>query len=106
MRKILLFVLLITFLLPSCGVYQKALIDGNNNVAKVELGMTKSEVLSLMGDAYRFSGLKKNEAGNLVEYIWYPATANSIYFFTFKDAKLIEWKERFLYKEGLNISDE
>lgn len=96
--------LFITFLLAvavsSCSTY-KTMLKANDNVKKVELGMTKDQVVSIMGDkTYRMSGLKESSEGLLEERIWYPATQGSIFIFVFVDDKLIEWSEKFLKLES------
>lgn len=84
--------------LNSCSVYN-TMRKANDNVKKVELGMTKERVISIMGEKnYRMSGLKENVHG-LEERIWYPATQTSIFIFTFVDGQLVEWTEKFLNLE-------
>ncbi|GAB2703471.1 hypothetical protein GCM10027037_31610 [Mucilaginibacter koreensis] len=96
MLKKIFFITLLTAVLTSCSTYTSML---HANVKKVELGMAKAQVISIMGDTYRLSGLSQNINGVKKEAIWYPATQQSIFYFTFEGDKLIEWHEKFLISD-------
>lgn len=82
------------------------MVNANENVGNVKLGMTKEQVVSFMGTTtLRLSGVSKNEIGLLVEKIWYPATQQSIYYFTFVDDKLVEWRERFILSNDKHLEE-
>ncbi len=86
MKKILI-ILLYVFVLYSCAT--TAL---NKSVKKVELGMTKKEIVKIMGKTYNSSGAVKTPEGNL-ETIKYTDTTTSGYTFHFLNDKLVKWNE-------------
>lgn len=82
--KKLFFALLIAVTLSACGsAYNSAL-------KQVELGMTKQEIVSLMGDKY--TTVQQGSYGN--ETIEYVDRYKNHWFFTFVDGQLNKW-----YKE-------
>lgn len=91
-------------LLGSCSTYN-TMIQANNRVKEVTLGMTKEKVIHIMGQSYRMSGVSHNQKGELIEKIWYPATQKSIFFFTFEGDKLVEWHERFILSPDEELTE-
>lgn len=105
MEKIFITISLsLMLLLASCSSYQ-TMVNANDNVKNVSLGMTKEQVIAIMGQSYRLSGVSSLENGGLKEAIWYPATQKSIFFFTFEADKLIEWHERFILSPNEEITE-
>lgn len=88
MRRIT-WVLFITIFLAACGsfkVYNKAL-------KQIELGMTRQEVVSLMGDNYSTTGPRLVDDKEL-ETLEYKDMYKNHFFFEFVDNHLYRW-----YKE-------
>lgn len=88
MKKIL-FIAFIATVLTACGsmkVYNSAL-------KQIELGMTKQEVVSLMGDKYTTTGVSEVK-GKQQETLEYKDMYKNHFFFVFVDDHLNKW-----YKE-------
>jgi len=94
--KKLIILSLIACLFAACSSYSN-MTKAKNNVKKVELGMTKKEVISTMGKVYEVVGASTTRDGMRVETLKYEggdATTLLIdryYFFTFEDGVLVEW---------------
>lgn len=88
MKKVL-FALLVTTILAACG----GLKTYNNALKQIELGMTKEQVVSLMGQDYQTSG-KTYENNNEYEVIEYKDMYKFHWIFEFENNKLYKW-----YKE-------
>jgi len=87
MKKIL-FTLLCSFILISCGT--TSFVD---RAKKLELGMTKREVISVMGNDFRVISASKTPEGDL-EILRYVATVSyTDYVIYLLDGKLVEWHE-------------
>lgn len=82
MKKIL-FSLFVVVFLSSCGAAY------NSALKQIDLGMTKQEVVSLMGDKYTEVDYKGNS-----ETIKYVDRYKNHWYFTFVDGQLSKW-----YKE-------
>jgi len=87
--KKLFFALFVTVFITACGsmkVYNDAL-------KQIELGMTRNEVVSLMGDKYSTTGVKVMQ-GKSYEVLEYKDMYKNHFFFEFADDYLYKW-----YKE-------
>lgn len=83
MKKII-FVLMLMFTIVSCGpTYNSAL-------KQVELGMTKQDITTLMGEKYTTSQLE-NIGNQQHETIEYKDMYKFHWFFQFVDNKLVKW---------------
>lgn len=85
MKKAISAILLI-MLLTACGsmkTYNKAL-------NQIELGMTKEQVVGLMGNDYSTTGVQ-NSGGKEVETLEYKDMFKFHWFFTFVDGHLNKW---------------
>lgn len=82
--KKLFFALLIAVFMSGCGsTYNSAL-------KQIDLGMTKQEVVTLMGDKY--STTQSEHVGNKdYETIEYKDMYKFHWFFQFADGKLVKW---------------
>ncbi len=92
-----LFISVFVFTLVSCGAYRNS-YSVSNNVKKVELGMTKEEVVSIMGESYTPVGVElENEIKK--EVIGYRSINDSndyLYMFYFSNNKLTSWKREWV----------
>lgn len=87
MKKVI-FTLVFTLMLISCGTTSLV-----SKAKKLELGMTKKEVVSAMGDNYRVISASQTPEGN-VEVLRYTATIDTTeYVIYLLDGRLIEWHE-------------
>lgn len=87
MKKVVLAVLF-AVILTACGskVYNDAL-------KQIELGMTRNQVVTLMGDDYKTTGVKVMQ-GKSYEVLEYKDRFKNHFFFEFADDSLYKW-----YKE-------
>lgn len=83
MRK-LLFALLIATLFTACGAAY------NTQLKQVELGMTRDQIVTLMGDKYVTKETKKVGASQS-ETIEYKDRYKYHWLFRFENDKLVEW---------------
>ena len=94
--KKLIILSFILCLFASCSSYN-SMSKAKNNVKKVELGMTKKEVISTMGKVYEIVGASATREGIRVETLKYEGgdaisgMVDRYYFFTFEDGVLVEW---------------
>ncbi len=87
--KRVIFVMFLAIALAACGSFKVY----NDALKQIELGMTKQEVVSLMGDKYTTSGTRYIE-GKEYEVLEYKDMYKNHFFFEFADNKLYKW-----YKE-------
>ncbi len=96
MTKYLLFVLLSIFICTSCTVITGFNITNlDENVKKINIGMTKNEIENLLSKKYYVASIQKTQDGT-IEIIAYQGYKNFEYQFTFLDNKLIKL-ERMIY---------
>lgn len=88
MKKVL-FVVFIATILAACGSFKAY----NSALKQIELGMTKEQVVSLMGNDYQSTG-KVYENNKEYETIEYKDMYKNHWFFEFADNSLYKW-----YKE-------
>lgn len=83
----ILTVILCSFVLFACGTTANV----GSKIKKVELGMSKKEVVRILGDSYAPLGAVVTEKGNL-ETVRYTSTwTDEYYFVNFLDGRLVEW---------------
>lgn len=88
MKRCLLFLLLImAIVFVSCGT-----INTSSRAKKLELGMTKQEVIKTMGQGYRIVSASKAPEGTL-EVLRYESSVDYNYMIHLLDGKLVEWYE-------------
>lgn len=86
--------LIVIFLMTGCrSIFDSYNMDGR--MKKIELGMTKKEVISILGKSYETAGARMSADGP-VESISYPTTTISdstegYYILSFRNNVLIEW---------------
>lgn len=93
--KNLIIISLIACLFSACSSYS-SMTKAKNNVKKIELGMSKKEVVSIMGKVYEVAGASITREGIRVETLKYEGgsidgVVDRYYFFTFEDNVLVEW---------------
>ena len=76
MKKLIPFLLLITLIVSSCGVYRNHNNDNEKKVKDLYIGMSKQEALEIMGDKYIVELISQEDDGLLevlkFEAIFYP----------------------------------
>lgn len=98
MKKILL-ILSFVFVLVACKS-----ID--NTITQVDLGMTKQEILLILGNDYAIETLADTPEGRL-EVLRFPKVHNPAYFLHFMDGKLVEvQKDNYWQQQNINITQE
>lgn len=107
-RKRLLCLITVCVLCMSCSS-MKDMWNWDKNVKKVELGMTKKEVTSILGQSYvPFSAVQTPEG--MMEAIRYDVEANNdyliFYVYSFRNGKLVEWhqdRERIRRQQNIHV---
>lgn len=89
MKKIFLFVS-VAFLLVGCKSTLN-IWNADSNMKKVELEMTKEQVIKYMGDEYHRVSSFKADDGTLVETLGYQNTGSDFYILQFENGILKEW---------------
>lgn len=92
--------LFVVFTLSACGSIKDAW-NADSNIKKVELGMTKRQVVDIMGTSYDAIGARRSYRGRAVESIGYAITQTDMYIFNFEDGKLVEW-----YKDKIQLPNQ
>lgn len=87
-KKLLLFSFML-LLLTACGV--GSMISADKNIRKVELGMSKREVVSIMGKDYRVLGATVTDKGP-IETIGYDNAYEEVYALTFSEDRLVNYE--------------
>ena len=94
-----IYALLAILLLTSCGTLMQP-YQMDSKMKDIELGMTKKEVISILGKDFESAGARMPSEGS-IETISYKTASMSentegYYLLSFKDGKLIEWfKEKY-----------
>lgn len=88
MKNLLVFIICTVFLL-ACSSYKDAM-NADTNMRKVELGMSKNEVILIMGKSYHRMGASTSPEGISIETLGYP-TIDAIYMLYFENDRLIEF---------------
>jgi hypothetical protein len=91
-KKLLLLVLICS--LASCAAttppnyigLSKSMMNTDNNIKNISLGMTKEQVIAVMGEFYEIIGAKEGEF-----ILGYKTYDYGIYKLRFVDNKLIDW---------------
>lgn len=88
MKRHLLYILLVVILAGCSSVVRIT----SSKMDKLELGMTKEQVVNILGKGYRISE-KRIEEGLLIEVLSYRDLYNEdeFYLFQFKDDRLEKW---------------
>ena len=93
-----IYALLAILLLTSCGTLMQP-YQMDSKMKDIELGMTKKEVISILGKDFESAGARMTSGS--IETISYKTASMSentegYYLLSFKDGKLIEWfKEKY-----------
>lgn len=93
MRKLfVLFAFIVSLFATSCITYHN--VDKNSK--KVSLGMTKDEVVSVMGKSYKVVSISNERAGQLEVLSYEGMSDDWIYMFYFLDGKLDRMQKEFV----------
>jgi len=103
MKNIVL-ALVITCFLNAC-VGNNIAWKTNENIKKVEIGMTKEQVIQILGNKYMITAASKNLLGNAVEVLGYKSDANEEYKLTFVSNKLTQWSREHVNKYVVKDSE-
>ncbi|WP_293715878.1 hypothetical protein [uncultured Parabacteroides sp.] len=77
-------------LFTSCGATLSNAIAADNNIQKVELGMSKLEIIHIMGNTYKRLEVKQTHQGYR-ETLGYSDMQDGLYRFRLLNDKLQEW---------------
>lgn len=90
MTKKIFSILLLAVLFAACSSYKTT-----SNIKKIEFGMTKKEIISVMGDKFRMEAGIPHPEGNIevisYEYVDDAGTITGRYYLHLKEGKLVEW---------------
>ncbi|GAB3900396.1 hypothetical protein GCM10028825_51590 [Spirosoma agri] len=70
----------------------------NDNIRKIGLGMSKEQVIQVLGKNYMVSSSSKDERNNQIEVLAYKSDAHEEYRLKFINDKLTEWNREFTNK--------
>jgi len=88
--KSLILIPFIVCLLSAC-VSNNIVWSTNKNIKKVQLGMTKDEVIQILGEKYMITSASEDNQGNHIEVLGYKSDSDEEYKLKFVNNKLIEW---------------
>ncbi len=96
-----LFIVALVFLSISCT---SSFLPVNviKNIQSVELGMTKDEVIGVMGKHYILNANSLNEKGESEQTIAYPLSEQDEFRLKFINNTLISW-DRFIVRETISL---
>lgn len=63
----------------------------NEDIKKVQIGMTKNEVIQVLGKNYTITSASKDDEGNYIEVLGYESVYDEEYKLKFINNKLVEW---------------
>lgn len=97
MKKSLLLMYCIGYLLTAC-VSNHITWNTHANIKKVAIGMSKEQVVKILGNDYLVSSSSKDERGNNVEVLAYKSDIHEEYRLKFINTQLAEWNREFTNK--------
>ncbi len=97
MNKSWLLVYCVGCLLTAC-VSNHITWNTNANIKKVALGMSKEQVIQILGGDYLAASSSKDDRGNRVEVLAYKSDVYEEYRLKFVNAQLTEWSREFTNK--------
>lgn len=89
-------IILSILLFTSCATTM-SMVNADNKIKKVKVGMTQEEVIQIMGNSYQIIGSKQGQA-----ILGYEAIGDSIYKLVFIDGILIEWTKEWLPRQDIH----
>lgn len=89
MKNLLLFIIICVLFVSACSSYNQ-IMKADANMRIVELGMSKDEVIQIMGTKYHRMGASVNESGVNTEVLGYTAV-DAIYMLYFENNELKEF---------------
>ncbi|TDE13656.1 hypothetical protein [Dyadobacter psychrotolerans] len=96
--------LLIICFLNACAMNNIAW-KTNENIKKVEIGMTKEQVIQILGNKYMITASSKSNQGHAVEVLGYKSDTDEEYKLTFISNKLTEWNREHVNKYVVKDSE-
>ncbi len=92
-KNLLLILLLVGFV--SCSTYSyQSMANIDNNIKKINIGMTQEDVISILGNFYEIIDSKKESV-----ILGYKSYDNGIYKLTFQNGELTEWHKEWFTRE-------
>lgn len=86
MFKKIFFILFTSVSILSCSS-----LKVGSNMKKIELGMSKQEVVSILGTDYQTAGASTTRDGNFETLRFVDSLNGGWYLLTFQDGRLVEW---------------
>jgi len=91
----ILYLLFITIIFTSCASYVNS-FSASKNIKKLELGMTKEEVINIMGNPYKPVSINEDN-GDRNEVIGYPDSDDDwMYMIYFTNNRLKSWQREWV----------
>ena len=97
MTKHMVWIGCLGWLLAAC-VSNHITWNANANIKKIALGMSREQVIQILGNDYLVTSSAKDERGNPVEILAYKSAVYEEYRLKFVDAQLAEWSREFTNK--------
>ena len=97
MTKRFLLIFCIGCLLTAC-ISNHITWSTNANVKKLALGMSKDQVIQILGDDHMVASSSKDERGNRIEVLAYKSDVYEEYKLKFVNAQLTEWNREYTNK--------
>lgn len=85
----------ILIFLFGCSSYNMISYNANQNMRNINLGMSKNQVIDIMGKYYIVSSASKDNQENIKEILAYKSDVNEEYKLVFINDKLTEWNRVF-----------
>src|SRR5690554_5804286 len=86
-----LLIALIACLMSSCAT-NYVIWNAHEKIKNVQIGMTKDQVVQIMGEKYMITSSSIDEQGNHIEVLGYKSDTYEEYKLKFINDKLIEWE--------------
>ncbi|GAB3914597.1 hypothetical protein GCM10028803_60290 [Larkinella knui] len=97
MNKNLVLIYCLGWLLTAC-VSNHITWNANSAMKKVTIGMSKEQVIQLVGDDYMIASSSKDDKGNHLEVLAYKSDVDEEYKLKFINSRLMGWSREHINK--------
>jgi outer membrane protein assembly factor BamE (lipoprotein component of BamABCDE complex) len=96
--KLMVKSLLLVCCLLTCCVSNRITWSTNDNIKKIALGMSKDQVVAILGKDYLVASSSKDDYGKPIEILAYKSDVYEEYKLKFVNAQLTEWNREYTNK--------